>query len=198
MKTLADAWDWYRATRQNLFRMQRLGSSYWNEDFLKDPSFWKDENFKMLDASDIIQETTIGLEPIDDLAIIVLFSVFESTVRDYLVALIKPEADRLIDPILRQVAEEAIRGVEEGSFYRRILEPLKLQNRISPDLITQIDQIRDYRNWAAHGRRNKPVNYVTPREAFDRLKQFLSELGIPVQTEHLESELVANENTQER
>ena len=192
MNTLIDAWDWYQATSRNLRRMQRLGRNHWNDDSLRDASIFRDESFKMLEASDIIHETTISLKPIDDLAIIVLFSVFESTVRDYLVALIRPEADSLSDPILRHASEDAIHGIEEGSFYRRVPEPLKQQERVSAELITQIDQVRDYRNWVAHGRRNMPVNNVSPQDAFDRLKQFLSELGIAVESEQRE-ENVADE-----
>jgi hypothetical protein len=64
----------------------------------------------------------------------VLFSVFESQVRDYLVARIKPEAAGLTDPILREAAGDAIQGVEEGSFYRRVLHPLNEQGRVSADI----------------------------------------------------------------
>ena len=80
-------------------------------------------------------------------------------------------------------AEDAIRGVEEGSFYRRVLEPLKRQERVSADLITQVDQVREYRNWVAHGRRDAPTNNVTPELAYERLKEFLAVLGIAAESE---------------
>jgi hypothetical protein len=51
------------------------------------------------------------------------------------------------------------------------------------DLVTQVDQVRKYRNWVAHGRRGDPVNNVAPNEAFDRLGRFLLELGISVEPE---------------
>jgi hypothetical protein len=127
MKTLAEAWDWYQATRRNLHRMQRLGRKHWKDPTLEGASIWQDEQFKLLEAEDIVEETTASLKPIDDLAIVVLFSVFESNVRDHLVAGIKREATPLKDPILKDAAEEAIQGVEEGSFYRRVLDPLKQQ-----------------------------------------------------------------------
>jgi hypothetical protein len=118
----------------------------------------------MVEAGDIVTETTASLKPIDDLAVVVLFSVFESQVRDYLVERIRPEVDGLTDPILKEAAAGAIQGVEEGSFYRRVLEPLKLQGRVSPDLVTQVDQVRVYRNWVAHGRRERAldVSNVSP------------------------------------
>src|SRR5262249_33478560 len=143
----------------------------------------RDDEFKTLEAEDIDAATRASLAPIDDLAIVVLFSVFESLVRDHVVSLIKPEAAELTDPILKQAADDAIRGVEEGSFYRRVLEPLKEQERVRADLVTQVDQVRDYHNWVAHGRRDTPTNNVTPKVAYQRLVAFLDELGIAVESE---------------
>lgn len=190
MKTLADAWNWYEVTKRSLGRMRRLGARHWNDDSLVDASIWKDERFKTLEAPDIISETTTSLKPIDDLAIVVLFSVFESQVRNYLVAQIEPEASRLSDPILKAAAEDAIQGVEEGSFYRRVLAPLKERGRVAADLVTQVDQVRNYRNWVAHGRRERAseISNVTPQMAFDRLAEFLAVLGIAIEAEQIELE----------
>ncbi len=191
MKTLADAWNWYEATKRNLARMRRLARRHWHDPSLKDASIWQDDQFRMLDPVVIAAETEASLKPIDDLAIVVLFSVFESQVRDYLVARIKPEAVSLTDPILKAAADDAIQGVEEGSFYRRVLFPLKEQVHISADLITQVDQIRHYRNWVAHGRRESvsDVSNITPRTAYERLTEFLAVLGIAAEAEQIESEI---------
>jgi len=183
MNTLEDAWNWYLATKNNLSRMHRLAGKHWKDPSFVNASIWRDDQFKELEADDILAETDASLEPIDDLAIVVLFSVFESHVRDYLIELRKPQADRITDPILKEAAEDALRGVGEGSFYRRVLEPLKKQGRVSPDLVTQVDQVRDYRNWVAHGRRDAPTNNVTPGLAYERLSEFLAALGITAEAE---------------
>lgn len=188
MNTLADAWNWYLATRQNLVRMQRLGKKYWKEIPLAIEAVSRDDLFRTLEASDIETETTASLAPIDDLAVVVLFSVFEAMVRSHVVALIQPEAGGLTDPILRHAAEDAIRGVEEGSFFRRVLEPLKAQGRVSPELVTQVNQVRDYRNWVAHGMRDRPKNHIEPKAAYARLKQFLDTLSIAGATEQVAPE----------
>lgn len=190
MKTLADAWNWYEATKRNLARMRRLGSKHWVDPSLEGASIWQDDQFKMLEASDIVAETTASLKPIDDLAVVVLFSVFESHVRDYLAARMKREAGALTDPILKEAAADAMQGVEEGSFYRRVLYPLKEQGRVSPDLVTLVNQVRDYRNWVAHGRRERDadITNVTPHLAYDRLKEFLAVLGIAIEAERTEPE----------
>jgi hypothetical protein len=183
MRTLADALNWYRATKQNLERMKRFGEKHWSDPSLENASMWKDDEFKMLEALNIVAETTVSLKPIDDLAVVVLFSVFESRVRDYLIELIEPQAQAITDPILKEAADDAMQGVKEGSFYRRVLEPLKSQGRIPADLVTQIDQIRDYRNWVAHGRRAAPTNNITPEMAYVRLNEFLAALGIAAERE---------------
>jgi hypothetical protein len=181
MKTLSDAWKWYQATKRNLRRMQRLGSKHWMDPSLENSSIWQDDAFRNLEESEILAETSESLAPIDDLAVIVLFSVFESHVRDHLIERMKPEADLLTDPILKSAASSAQQGVEQGSFFLQVLEPLKSQ--VATDLVTQVNQVRDYRNWVAHGKRNVPKNLVTPSEAFNRLNRFLAELGIAVNEE---------------
>jgi hypothetical protein len=188
MNTLADAWDWYVSTKLSLEQIQRIGKKYWDDIPWEKAAIGRDDDFRMLEAADIEAATIASLAPTDDLAVVVLFSVFESLVRSHVVALIKPEAAALSDPILKQAAEDAIRGVEEGSFYRRVLEPLKEQGRVSTDLITQVDQVRDYRNWVAHDRRESPTNNVTPKIAYERLKQFLEALGIAIESEQVERE----------
>jgi hypothetical protein len=183
MKTLADAWSWYSATRENLARMRRLGEKHWNDPNLANTSIRQDDRFRMLEAETIVAETNSSLMPIDDLAVVVMFSVFESRVREYLIDLMWPEAKGIIDSILKEAAEDAIGGVKEGSFSRCVLEPLKNQKRVSDALVEQINQIRKYRNWVAHGRRDSPENNVTPAQAYTRLEEFLGALGITAEAE---------------
>lgn len=194
MRTLDDAWEWYKATRRNLTRMQRLGEKHWNDPSLETASIRRDEAFKQVEATDIVDDTRTSLKPIEELAVVVLFSVFESKVRDHLIELITPQKERITDPILKAAAEDAVQGVKEGSFYRRVLEPLKTQRRVSADLITQVDQVRDYRNWVAHGRKDAPVNNVTPLVAYERLSKFLAELGIATESELEESDRPVGEH----
>jgi hypothetical protein len=108
MNTLADAWEWYHSTQRNLTRTQRIGRKYWDEIAGQVPSIGQDDDFKMLEAEDIETETTASLIPIDDLAVVVLFSVFEAAVRSHVVAMIGPEAAGLARPILKHAANDAI------------------------------------------------------------------------------------------
>jgi uncharacterized protein YutE (UPF0331/DUF86 family) len=155
---------------------------------LEGASIWQDNQFRMLEAGVVVAQTTAGLEPIDDLAVLVLFSVFESRVRDYLIERIEPHANQISEPILKESADDAVRGVREGSFYRRVLDPLKKQGRVEADLVTQVDQVREYRNWVAHGMRDAPTNNISPETAYKRLEEFLAVLGIAAESEEEQPE----------
>jgi uncharacterized protein YutE (UPF0331/DUF86 family) len=62
--------------------------------------------------------------------------------------------------------------IEHGSFYR-VLEAYKI---LDPNLIEEVNQVRRYRNWVAHGRRGVPPDNVGPEAAYDRLGRFLERL----------------------
>lgn len=57
-----------------------------------------------------------------------------------------------------------------------MLEPYK--SPATNDLIEQVNQVRRYRNWVAHGRREdmRPEAEVYPKTAYDRLQKILTAL----------------------
>lgn len=186
MKTLMDAWQWYESARANLIRMRRLGTNHWDHESLRNASIWLDDRFKEVEAVDIKRETDIAIKPLEDLGVLVLFSVFEAAVRDYLEGIIRPMTGNLGHPILEHAAENVLEGIKQGSFANRVLTPLQDQGRITPQLSDKVKQVRDYRNWVAHGKReprdSRIVN-LDAKEAFARLKEFLETLGIAVEAE---------------
>ena len=60
-------------------------------------------------------------------------------------------------------------SMSNGSFAR----VTDAYQRLDIELTTQVDQVRKFRNWVAHGRREAPENSVTPEEAFERLRRHL-------------------------
>ncbi len=186
MRTLREALDWFVSTRTNLERMRRLGTKHWNHPSLKGASIWDDEKFKRVESVAIVAETTAAIQPLEDLGILVLFSVFEAFVRDHLERVVKPHATKIEHPVLVSAAEDALEGLRQGSFANKVLKPLQDQLTITPALSEKVKQVRDYRNWIAHGRRlPKASNIVnlTVEETFDRLKEFLDVLGIATEPE---------------
>ena len=192
MKTLMDAWTWYESARKNLVRMRRLGTHHWNDESLKDASIWSDEFFKEVEAGDIKTETTLAIEQLEDLGVLVLFSVFEAIVRDHLESVIRPMTGNLGHEILEEAALDALEGIRLGSFANKVLSPLQKQKRITSELSDKVKQVRDYRNWIAHGKRDsREANVVNldAKEAFERLKEFLETLRIDVEVESEEPEM---------
>jgi hypothetical protein len=197
MKTLRDAWNWYESARINLVRMRRLGTHHWNDESLKSASIWKDERFKEVEAKDIERETNLAIKPLEDLGVLVLFSVFEAAVRDHLEGLIRPLTGNLGHPMLDHAAEKVLEGIKQGSFANHVLPPLQDQDRITPELSDKVKQVRDYRNWIAHGKReprDPSIINLDAKEAFERLKEFLDTLSIAVEAEYEESETYEQEN----
>jgi hypothetical protein len=166
MTSLDDAWRWYQSVKGQLKLTTRIAGKYW--DLLPNK---RDNHLSDLTPDLVVSNAEFVLGELDDLAIVVLFSVFEATVRTNVVEEIKVEVNRLSHPALRYAAQQAKEGIEEGSFFR-VLEPFKLEGQA--DLVEQVNQVRRYRNWVAHGRRGgtKPPN-VSPDVAYDRLSQFL-------------------------
>ena len=175
MNTLDDAWRWYSVTRENLLRMNRLSRLYWRK-LPWDGVLDRDDEFRLLEAADVASDTRYGLDFLDDLAIVVLFSVFEAAIRGHVKQEVEAEAAGIVHPVLRKQVEDALWVVNEGSF-ARILEPYKSQGYA--DLIEEVNQVRRYRNYVAHGRRGDQPASVTPPAAFDRLTRFLTAV-IPV------------------
>jgi len=188
MKTLQDAWDWYQSTRVNLIRMRRLGVRHWNTS-LEGSALWRDDQFKEVEANAIEIETNRAIDPLEDLAVLVLFSVFEAAVPDHLERVIQPLLANLGHPILEHAAKEVLDGIRQGSFANMVLTPLQSQGRITPQLCDKVKQVRDFRNWVAHGKREpRPVGIVnlSAEAAFERLKDFLEALEIAVTGEMAE------------
>lgn len=169
MKTLAGAWRWYEAVQGQLYLIGRLASKHWNA-LPWQGALGRDQVFIDAKPENVAAEARFGVEHLDDLAVLVLFSVFEAQLRDRVAKAVKKEASALRHHALQLAAGELLQRIEEGSFFR-VLEPFKA---LDPDLVEQVNQVRRYRNWVAHGRREAPPAQVGPPEAFRRLDRFLT------------------------
>jgi hypothetical protein len=169
MKTLEEGWKWYEQARDQVRLIRRLASNYW-DDLPWEGKLDHDERFKNLDQIELEAQSRFTLEQMDDLAVLVLFSLFECQVRDRVASEIKSEVSQKLvtNTVLLKAVEDLIQQVEEGSFFR-LLEPFK---KIDSDLVEKVNQVRRYRNWVAHGRRGERPPSVDPATAYDRLTEF--------------------------
>jgi hypothetical protein len=77
------------------------------------------------------------------------------------------EAKSVTHTVLLQAIHDLINQVEEGRFFK-VLGPFKT---LDHDLVEKVNQVRQYRNWVAHGRRGKKPPSVDPKMAYERLSR---------------------------
>jgi hypothetical protein len=170
--SLADAWRWYETARRLARTMERLGEKHWN-DLPWDGDLGRDNHLKHLTSAEVLDDSQTVLDDLDDLCVLLLFSVFEATIRERVLADVEAELPPLHHVAIKRALAEMREGIEHGSFFK-VLEPYK---DIDPNLIEQVNQVRRYRNWVAHGRHTDQPAAVNPTTAYDRLKRFLDHVG---------------------
>src|SRR5262245_33135990 len=152
--------------------MARLGEKHWN-NLPWDGDLGRDDRLKDLVSEEILTDSKTVLDDLDDLCVLLLFSVFEATIRARVLAEVEAELPPLHHVAIKRALDEMKEGIEHGSFFK-VLEPYK---DVDAELIEQVNQVRRYRNWVAHGRRTEQPAAVNPPTAYDRLKRFLDHLG---------------------
>lgn len=169
--TLADAWSWYESAKKLLLAMRCLGDKYW-ETLAWDEEIGRDNRLRELAGAEIVQRADVVLSDLDNLCVLLLFSVFEAIVRDSVLMDITAEIQGAYHPAIQQAIAELKENIEQGSFYR-VLQSYKTMD---VNLVEEVNQVRKFRNWVAHGRRGTPENRVDPRTAYARLQNFLDRL----------------------
>ena len=182
---MEDAWSWHDHNRILLKMMKRIGEHYW-EELPWNGKLGNDDLFRSRDGFAVRSMAEEVLGEFDDLAIFVMFSVFESIVRREVAANLQPEIKQLQRPILRRSAEQLLKNIEEGSFHTNILELHKLDGKVPANqainsLVEAISRVRYYRNWVAHGRKidAKTPHPISPKDAFETLQAFLTHFQAP-------------------
>jgi hypothetical protein len=170
--SLEDAWRWYESARRGARTMRRLGEQHWN-NLPWDGDLGGDNHLKDLTSAEILDSSQTVLDDLDDLCVLLLFSVFEATIRERVLADVEAELPPLRHVAIKRALVEMKEGIEQGSFFK-VLEPYK---DYDAHLIEEVNQVRRYRNWVAHGRRTEQPAAVNPTTAYGRLKRFLDLLG---------------------
>jgi hypothetical protein len=170
--SLDDAWRWYESAGLLARKMERLGDKHWN-NLPWDGDLGRDNHLRDLTSTEILNASQAVQDDLDDLCVLLLFSVFEATIREQVLAEVEAELLPLRHVAIKRALAEMKEGIENGSFFR-VLEPYK---DIGVNLVEEVNQVRRYRNWVAHGRRTEQPAAVTPATAYDRLKRFLEQFG---------------------
>ncbi|WP_337176575.1 hypothetical protein [Paludisphaera sp.] len=175
MNDLEDAWRWYGDALASLRRMERIGEKWWDHLSWESPPWKGDRHFFELEKESVVASAANGRGHLDDIAVVVLFSVFEATVRRAVLDQIALEEGGLRHRSIVDAIQAAKDRIREGSFFA-VLEPFK---PLDAALIEEVNQVRRFRNWVSHGKRGEQPAVVSPRVAYDRLNRCLPLLVSP-------------------
>ncbi len=169
--SLEDAWRWYEAARALARTTERL-ERFW-DGLPWEGDLGRDNYLRELTAKEIRNSSRAVLDDLDDLCVLLLFSVFEAIIRKRVLAEVDEEWPLLRHVAIKRAVVDMREGIENGSFFK-VLEPYKISD---PNLVEEVNQVRRYRNWVAHGRRSDQPDAVEPATAYDRLKRFLGHMA---------------------
>jgi hypothetical protein len=172
MMTLDEAWDWYSTTKRQLDLLARIGRRHW-DNLPWEGAIGKDEKLRIIESRNIIADTKLSLEHLDDFAVLILFSAFESIIREQARSDVRDARDRFLHPLVTRILDEAIEDVAHGSIFR----VLNIYKEQEVSIVEEVNQVRGYRNWVAHGRRGESPFSVDPATAYARLKRFLEKFA---------------------
>lgn len=93
-EALKDAWEWCASVKQLVTMMDRISKRYWDKDENKTlgETLHRDNRFREIEAEEIQGRVERVLKSLDDLAILLLFSVFEADVRNRVLEELENEA----------------------------------------------------------------------------------------------------------
>jgi hypothetical protein len=170
--SLDDAWRWYQSAKSILQLMKLVGEKHWDR-LPWDGTLGRDETLKYLESAEIVVRAEMALDDINDLCVLLQFSVLEVIVRDHVIEEIEAELPNLRHPAISHAVTERWDVIRHGSFFR----VLDLYKGEDADLIEEVNQVRRYRNWVAHGRHGERPCVVDPESARERLQRFLARLA---------------------
>ena len=146
--------------------MRKLASKWDNPELQLVLS--RDNRLREHTAGDLMDRAEATLEDLDDLAVLLMFSVFEASVRDRAKADVDRETVSIRHPAVLRTVKDLKDAIKNGSF-GRVTESYKTMD---VNLTEQVNQVRKFRNWVAHGRRGEPENSVRPDTAIERLRRY--------------------------
>src|SRR5205823_3459550 len=121
---------------------------------------------------DLQEGATTILEDLEDLGVLLLFSVFEARVRDRAWKDIKDSLPSQLHPAVDHALQELQKDIASG----RSGKVTQAFQGMDINQVEEVNQVRRFRNWVAHGRQNERPASVTPEKAYDRLTRFLKRM----------------------
>ena len=112
---------------------------------------------------------------LDDMAVVALYATFEAILLEDLSKQCDDEITMSVTPLVEKVKTYAFKEADHW----RIKDILDMYKAVVPEqVVGDVKQVCDYRNWVAHGRKADKPTYVRPNTAYRRLTMFLSVTNI--------------------
>ncbi len=124
------------------------------------------------EARDILDKAKIEL---DDLTIVSLYSIFESKILSQISSIISTIATGPSTEFVKSIAKYTAKNSERW-LINDILDLYK--SKVNPDLVGNVKQIYNYRNWVAHGKKTGKPLALDPITVYERLFDFLDQAGL--------------------
>lgn len=172
MNPLDEIWAWYEAARDSLHLALRVITST-PSAAIRPEIIPRESIFQSAHPDEVTQRLQKASQELDDLAIVALWASFEQQVLDHVEQVVSELSKKEKDRLQRSVLKERLKKPR----YWHFEEVLNIYKAIiDPQLVGDVKQVLQYRNWVAHGRTSPMPPNIVPRAAYERLKDFLDRL----------------------
>ena len=139
-----------------------------------------DSSLATMPLNEVKETLLLAEEELKDLTVLSLVSIFEQFLIEYLSELTDELSQKIDEPLSKETIEYACRNVERW-YFKDILDLFK--PIVGSQVVGDVKQIYNFRNWVAHGKnhkKKKKVTSVDPETAYERLSEFLNRLKLEV------------------
>lgn len=173
MNPLDEIWAWYEAARDSLRLALHVVASVPSSAIPPD-IIPKKSIFQSARSDEVTQRLQKARQELDDLAIVALWASFEQQVLDHIEQVVhRTLKQKRKDRLQQRILQERLKNPRYWHF-EEVLDLYKAI--IDPQLVGDVKQVLQYRNWIAHGRTSPMPPNIVPRAAYERLKDFLDRL----------------------
>ncbi len=168
MNNLQEVYNSYRISSDN----HKVVIKLLNED---PKSFPENIDIASLSISDAKESLDSAYTELQDLTIVSLIAIFEKIIIKHIFDICIKDSSLLKDEFSK-TAMEYVTKLKDRWSLMNILDIYK--SIVSSNVVGEIKQIIEYRNWVAHGKKNNKPLSLSPEIAYQRLSAFIKQADL--------------------